>query len=327
MQAVTMSGFGSTEVLKIADIERPVPADGQVLIRVAATSVNRADITQREGNYPAPKGDSDILGLEVAGTIEDFGPGASGFERGDRVMALVGGGGYAKFAVAYASHLIRIPENLSFEQAACITETYITAHLNLFTIGGLADNNVALLHGGGGGVNTAGLQLCKALTPGTQVFITASPAKVERVRALGADRVIDYRNEAFDEVLRDETKGRGADVILDHIGSAYLTSNLKALSVGGRLVVIGVMSGAKAEINLARLMVKRQQIIGSVLRSRSVAEKAEITARFVEEVMPLFAAGKIEPLIHDVMPLSAVAEAHSIMESSAHFGKIVLVPE
>ncbi len=326
MQAVTMTGFGGADVLTIADIDMPVPADGQVLIRVAATSVNRADISQREGNYPPPKGDSEILGLEVAGTIEELGPNTSGFEPGDRVMALVGGGGYAQFAVAYASHLIRIPENLSFEQAACITETYITAHLNVFTIGGLADNEVALLHGGGGGVNTAGLHLCKALTPRTQVFITASPAKVERVKSLGADCVIDYRNEAFDEVTREETNGRGANVILDHIGSAYLTSNLKALSVGGRLVIIGVMSGVKAEINLARLMVKRQQIIGSVLRSRPVAEKAEITARFVEDVMPLFAAGKIQPLIHEVMPLSAVAEAHSLMESSAHFGKIVLTP-
>ena len=326
MQAVTMTGFGGADVLTMGEIERPIPADDQVLIRVAATSVNRADITQREGNYPAPKGDSEILGLEVAGTIEELGPGATGFEPGERVMALVGGGGYAEFAVAHASHLIRIPEGLSFEQAACITETYITAHLNVFTIGGLADNEIALLHGGGGGVNTAALQLCKALTPGTQVFITASPAKVERVRSLGADRVIDYRNEAFDEVTRDATNGRGANVILDHIGSAYLTSNLKALSVGGRLVIIGVMGGAKAEINLARLMVKRQQIIGSVLRSRSVDEKAEITARFVDEVMPLFAAGEITPLIHDVMPLSAVAEAHSIMESSAHFGKIVLKP-
>jgi len=326
MQAVTMTGFGDADVLTIADIDKPVPADGQVLIRVAATSVNRADIAQREGHYPAPKGDSEILGLEVAGTIEELGPGATGFEPGDRVMTLVGGGGYAEFAVAYADHLIRIPDNISFEQAACITETYITAHLNIFTIGGLTNNEVTLLHGGGGGVNTAGLHLCKALTPDTRVFITASPAKVDRVKSLGADRVIDYRNEAFDEVTREETNGRGANVILDHIGSAYLTSNLKALSVGGRLVIIGVMGGAKAEINLARLMVKRQQVIGSVLRSRSVAEKAEITARFVNDVLPLFATGKIEPLIHDVMPLSAVADAHSMMESSAHFGKIVLKP-
>ncbi|HEY5624641.1 MAG TPA: NAD(P)H-quinone oxidoreductase [Gammaproteobacteria bacterium] len=324
MRAVTMTGFGSAEVLTLSDVEKPVPDTGQVLIEVAATSVNRADIVQREGHYPPPKGDSEILGLEVAGTVTELGPGVEGVTVGDRVMTLVGGGGYAEFAVAYASHLIRIPHHLSFEQAACIAETYITAHLNIFVIGALADGEVALLHGGGGGVNTAGVQLCKALRPASRVFVTASPSKLERVRALGADVVIDYRSEAFDEMTREHTQGRGANFILDHIGSAYLSSNLNALSVGGRLVIIGVMGGAKAEINLARLMVKRHQIIGSVLRSRSVEEKARITRQFTDEVMPLFSSGTIVPLVHEVMPLEAVAEAHRAMESGAHFGKIVL---
>ncbi len=324
MKAVEMTGVGGPEVLKVAEVATPKPGDGQVLIKVAATSVNRADISQRQGNYPPPKGDSDILGLEVAGVVEQLGAGVEGCNPGERVMSLVGGGGYAEFALAYASHLIPIPDNLSFAQAACVAETYITAYLNIFDEGHLTDGEVVLLHGGGGGVNTAGIQLCKQLVPASRVLVTASTGKLERVADLGADLVIDYQNEAFDEAVRNDTNGHGANVILDHIGSNYLTANLKALAVAGRLVIIGVMSGAQAEINLARLMVKRQHIIGSVLRSRPVDEKAAITARFVAEVLPLFAAGTIEPLIHAVMPLEDVAVAHRTMEASAHFGKIVL---
>ena len=271
-----------------------------------------------------PKGDSDILGLEVAGVVEKPGPGVSSCATGDRVMALVGGGGYAEYALAYASHLIPIPDSLSDTQAACVAETYITAYLNIFDVGGLRDGETVLLHGGGGGVNTAGIQLCKLLRPASRVLVTASPAKLERVAELGADLVIDYTSEAFEELVGNDTNRHGADVILDHIGSKYLTPNLKALAVAGRLVIIGVMSGAKAEINLARLMVKRQRVIGSVLRSRPVDEKAAITARFISEVMPLFADGTLKPLIHGVLPLDDVAEAHRAMEASAHFGKIVL---
>ena len=324
MKAVEMTGVGGPEVLKVAEVATPKPGDGQALIKVAATSVNRADISQRQGNYPPPKGDSDILGLEVAGVVEQLGAGVEGCYPGERVMSLVGGGGYAEYALAYASHLIPIPDNLSFAQAACVAETYITAYLNIFDEGHLTDGEVVLLHGGGGGVNTAGIQLCKQLVPASRVLVTASTGKLERVADLGADLVIDYQNEAFDEAVRNDTNGHGANVILDHIGSNYLTANLKALAVAGRLVIIGVMSGAQAEINLARLMVKRQHIIGSVLRSRPVDEKAAITARFVAEVLPLFAAGTIEPLIHAVMPLEDVAVAHRTMEASAHFGKIVL---
>ncbi len=324
MKAVQMTGVGGPEVLEVADVATPEPGDDQVLIKVAATSVNRADISQRQGNYPPPKGDSEILGLEVAGVVEKLGPGVVGRDPGERVMSLVGGGGYAEYALAYASHLIRIPDCLRFDQAACVAETYITAHLNIFDVGRLIDSEVVLLHGGGGGVNTAGIQICKQLVPASRVLVTASPGKLERVADLGADLVIDYRNEEFDEAVRNDTNGHGADVILDHIGSAYLTANLKALAVAGRLVVIGVMSGVQAEINLARLMVKRQHVIGSVLRSRPVDETAAITARFVDEVLPLFASGTIEPLIHVVLPLEDVAEAHRTMEASAHFGKIVL---
>ncbi len=324
MKAVLIREFGAADVLQIGDAERPSPGAGQVLIKVVATSVNRPDIVQREGNYPPPKGDSEILGLEVAGTVEEIGPEVQGWSVGDRVMSLVGGGGYAEFAIAYADHLIPVPESMSFEEAACVCETYITAFLNVFRIGGLTDGDNVLLHGGGGGVNTAAIQLCKALTPKARVIVTASPGKVERVKALGADLVIDYQARDFAEEIRAYTDKRGVQVILDHIGAAYLASNMKSLGVGGRLVIIGVTSGVKAELNLALMMVKRQQIIGSVLRSRPVPEKAAIVAAFTEAVLPLLASREIVPLVHKVYSLDDVAQAHREMEASTHFGKLVL---
>ncbi len=324
MKAVLLDGFGGPEVLKIADTHKPTPSEGQVLIKVAATSVNRPDIVQREGNYPPPKGDSEIPGLEVAGIIEETGPGVTSYKCGDRVMSLVGGGGYAQYAVAYADHLIPIPEAMSFESAACVCESYITAFLNIFMIGGFKDGQVVLAHGGGGGVNTAAIQLCRKLAPNGRVMVTASAGKIERVRQLGADLVINYQQEDFAEAVRAFTGKKGADVILDHIGANYLALNMKALAVGGALVIIGIMSGAKAELNLALMMVKRQRIIGSVLRSRSVQEKQEIVAQFTRTVMPCFSDGSIEPVIYRTYPLDDVAEAHRTMEQSKHFGKIVL---
>lgn len=324
MKAVLLDGFGGPEVLKIAETHKPTPSEGQVLIKVAATSINRPDIVQREGNYPPPKGDSEIPGLEVAGIIEEAGPGVTAYKCGDRVMSLVGGGGYAQYAVAYAGHLIPIPETMSFESAACVCESYITAFLNIFMIGGFKDGQVVLAHGGGGGVNTAAIQLCRKLAPNGRILVTASAGKIERVRQLGVDLVINYQEEDFAEVVRAFTGKKGADVILDHIGANYLAPNMKALAVGGTLVIIGIMSGAKAELNLALMMVKRQRIIGSVLRSRSVQEKQEIVAQFTRTVMPGFSDGSIEPVIYRTYPLDDVAEAHRTMEQSKHFGKIVL---
>ncbi|HUT41239.1 MAG TPA: NAD(P)H-quinone oxidoreductase [Gammaproteobacteria bacterium] len=324
MKAVLMTEFGGADVLRIGEAVKPSPGVGQVLVKVAATSVNRPDIIQREGNYPPPRGDSEILGLEVAGTIDAIGPGVSDWSVGDRVMSLVGGGGYAEFAVAWADHLMPIPESMRFEEAACVSETYITAYLNVFMIGGLKDGDSVLLHGGGGGVNTAAVQLCKALTPNARVIVTASPGKVERVKALGADRVIDYTSQDFAAEIRDCTGKQGVQVILDHIGAAYLTANMKSLAIGGRLVIIGVTGGVRAELNLALMMVKRQQIIGSVLRSRPVPEKAAIVAEFTRVVLPLLAQRKVMPLVHHVYALEDVARAHRDMEASAHFGKIVL---
>ncbi len=324
MKAVLCSEPGGAEVLHIGEAAQPSPGAGQVLVRVIATSVNRPDIVQREGNYPPPEGDSEILGLEVAGTIEQIGEAVTGWSVGNRVMTLVGGGGYAEFAVAYADHLMPIPESMSFEEAACVCETYITAYLNVFMIGGLQDGDSVLLHGGGGGVNTAAVQLCRALTTDVRIIVTASPAKLERVKALGVDHVIGYKTQDFAEEVRRYTDRQGVQVILDHIGAAYLASNMKSLAVGGRLVVIGVTGGIKAELNLALMMVKRQQIIGSVLRSRPVSEKAAIVAGFSKVVLPLLAQCEIVPLVYKVYALADVAQAHRDMEASAHFGKIVL---
>jgi putative PIG3 family NAD(P)H quinone oxidoreductase len=325
MKAVLLKGFGGLDVLTVGEAERPRPGDGQVLVKVAATSINRPDLVQREGKYPPPPGDSEILGLEVAGTIEELGPGVTGWKKGDRVMSLVGGGGYAEYAVAYASHLMAIPSSMSFEEAACVCESYITAFLNLFLVGGLADGNTAVIHGGGGGVNTAGVQLCKALVPRTKLVVTANPAKLARVKALGVDLVVDYTTTPdFSEAVKELTGKKGADVILDHVGAKYLAANMNALGYAGRLVVIGVTSGIKAELNLALMMVKRQQIIGSVLRSRPVKEKGEIVAEFTKRALPRFADRTVVPIVEKVFPIDEVREAHRMMEEDRHFGKIVL---
>ncbi|MBC7962671.1 MAG: NAD(P)H-quinone oxidoreductase, partial [Steroidobacteraceae bacterium] len=282
-------------------------------------------LVQREGKYPPPAGDSVILGLEVSGVIEELGAGVSGWQVGERVMTLVGGGGYAEFAVAYAGHLMRIPESMSFEEAACVCESYITAFLNVFMIGEFKDGQSAILHGGGGGVNTAAIQLCKALTPASQLIVTASPAKMERVRQLGADFLINFlETPDFTEVVKEYTAKKGVDLILDHVGAKYLAPNMNSLGYKGRLVVIGVISGIKAELNLALMMVKRQQIIGSVLRSRPVPEKAEIVAEFTRRALPRFADRSIVPIIEKVFTIDQVAEAHRMMEEDKHFGKIVL---
>jgi NADPH:quinone reductase len=325
MKAVVLDGFGGLEVLKVRDVERPRPAEGQVLVKVVATSVNRPDLVQREGKYPPPPGDSQILGLEVAGTIAELGPGVKGWEAGDRVLTLVGGGGYAEYAVAYASHLMRIPESMSFQEAACVCESYITAFLNLFLVGGLKDGDTVLIHGAGGGVATAGIQLCRALTPRTRIIVTAHPSKVERVKGLGVDRVIDFTTTPdFSEVVKEVTDRKGVDVILDHVGAKYLQPNMSSLAYAGRLVIIGVVSGIKAELNLALMMVKRQQIIGSVLRSRPVKDKGEIVAEFTRTALPRFADRSVSPIIEKTFPLEEIVEAHRMMEEDKHFGKIVL---
>jgi NADPH2:quinone reductase len=324
MKAITLSDFGGPEMMQYVDIDTPTPGAGQLLIRVHATSVNRPDVIQRQGNYPPPPGDSEVLGLEVAGNVEIVGDGTTRFSVGDRVVALVGGGGYAEYAVALEGHTMALVESISFEQAACICETYITAYLNLFLLGELQGKQSVLIHGGGGGVATSAIQLCRALTPDTQILVTASTGKLERVLEQGANHVIDYREQAFADEIRRITDKRGVDVILDHIGAKYLQDNMKSLALAGTLMLIGVMGGIKSELNLATMMVKRQRIIGSVLRSRPVAEKAAIIAKFETAVMPLIGCGEITPLIDTIFPLEEAAAAHTMMEQGGHFGKIVL---
>ncbi|HEY6008974.1 MAG TPA: NAD(P)H-quinone oxidoreductase [Geobacteraceae bacterium] len=325
MKAVLLDGFGGLEVMKVGEVETPRPGENQVLVKVMATSINRPDLVQREGKYPPPPGDSEILGLEVSGVIAELGPGVTGWDVGDRVISLVGGGGYAEYAVAYASHLMAIPDTMSFEEAACVCESYITAFLNIFIIGEFRDGQTAILHGGGGGVNTAGIQLCRALAPSSKLIVTAHPSKMDRVREIGADLVIDFtQTPDFTDVVKEFTNKKGVDLILDHVGAKYLAPNMNSLAYKGRLVIIGVTSGIKAELNLALMMVKRQSIVGSVLRSRPVSEKGEIVAEFTRRALPAFANRTIVPKIEKVFTLDQVVDAHRMMEEDRHFGKIVL---
>ncbi len=324
MKAIVLDGFGGPEVLKPGDVEAPTAGPGRVLIRVHATSVNRPDVIQRQGHYPPPPGESPILGLEAAGTVEALGAGVTGFAPGERVLALLGGGGYAELAVAHAGHVLRIPSSMTFEQAACVCETYLTAYMNLFLYARLADGETVLLHGGGGGVTTAAMQIVKALAPRARILVTASTGKIDRVKALGADVVIDYKKDDFAAAVQRETDKRGVDVILDHLGGSYLEQNVRSLAVGGRLAVIGVMGGRKGELDIGRVLVGRLSILGSVLRPRPVEEKAAIMHAFERDVMPYFAAGRIVPLVHHVYALEQAAEAHRAMEGGEHFGKLVL---
>ena len=324
MRAVILKSHGPAEGLVLGTSPLPEVGPEQVLIKVRAASVNRPDIMQREGNYPPPPGESDILGLEVAGTVATLGKEVTNWRVGDRVMALIGGGGYAEYALAHAGHMMHIPDILDFPQAACICETYITAYLNLFMLGGFSEGQFALVHGGGGGVTTAAIQLSQVLIDKPRLIVTASTGKVERVRAQGVLHVVDYQTTDFVDAVHEITDARGVDLILDHIGAEYLSRNMRALAVSGKMVLIGVMGGVKAELHLAQMLIKRQQILGSVLRPRPIAEKAGIISTFAAAVLPHFAQGSIVPLIHSVFSLGEAAEAHRLMESSGHFGKIVL---
>lgn len=323
MKAVVLNGYGDPDVMQLGEIERPRPGPGQLLISVAATSVNRPDIIQRQGHYPPPPGESLIPGLEAAGVVCEVGDDVDPGVVGTRVTALLPGGGYSEFALAYAGHVMPIPDWMEFAHAACIPEAYITAFQNIFLNAELRNGETVLLHGGGGGVNSAAIQICRALASESLIIVTASGGKLDRVRKLGAHHVIDYTQSDFSAPVKQLTDGHGADVILDHIGGPYLSRNLKALATGGRLALIGTLGGRTAEIDLARVLVKRQTIIGSVLRSRSVEEKSAIISQFSAAVMPHFSA-QLLPVIDSRIPLEKAADAHRRMEQSEHFGKIVL---
>ena len=324
MQAVTMAGFGGPDVLRLDEVARPSPKSGEVLLQVAATSVNRADLHQRAGSYPPPPGESEILGLEAAGVIAEIGADVAGWQVGDRVMTLLGGGGYAEYATAPTGTLMTVPKGLDLVQAAGVSEVFITAYLNVFMEAALEPGQTLLVHGGASGVGTAAIQLAKELGPSSVIVTVGSEAKAQTCRELGADHAILYKQESFAERVLTLTDGHGANVILDHIGGSYLEPNLTCLAAYGRLVVIGLLGGASGELNLGRLMVKRQRVIGSVLRARPIAEKTLVTAAFRERALHLFEQDRLKPVVHAVLPLEAVHQAHELMAANANTGKLVL---
>jgi putative PIG3 family NAD(P)H quinone oxidoreductase len=325
MRAVLMNESGDPGVMHLGEADKPAAGEGEVLIEVAATAVNRADCAQRQGNYPPPPGASTILGLECAGRIAALGAGVEGWSVGDPVMTILSGGGYAEFATAPAGTLIRIPDGMSMVEAAAITEVFLTAYLNIFIEAGLKPDESVLIQGGASGVGTAGIQLAKRLGS-KAVFVTVGSAdKAEACKRLGADHAILYKEVNFAEAVNEITARKGVDVILDHIGGRNLGPNTDCLALRGRLVIIGLLGGAKAELNIGRLMVKRQRVIGSVLRSRSVAEKTGVTESFVERVMPHLADGTIKPVIHEVIDLDDAVRGHEMMEANANTGKIVMI--
>lgn len=315
---------GGPETLVVTDLPAPSPGRGELLVAVAATAVNRADVLQRKGLYPPPPGAPATLGLELAGTVTALGPDVTGWSVGDTCCAVVAGGGYAELATVPASTAMPLPPGLDLVTAAAVPEVYATAYDNVFLRAGLSAGETVLLHGGSSGVGTAGILLAKR--GGATVAVTASSStKLDACRQLGADIAIDYRQrEDFDVALREANDGRGADVVLDIVGGPYLSRNLAALEVEGRMVVIGLMGGGSAEINLAALLSRRLTLMGSTLRARSVAAKAQLAERLVADVWPGFADGSLRPVIHTTMPLEDIAEAHRLMESSAHIGKIVV---
>jgi putative PIG3 family NAD(P)H quinone oxidoreductase len=323
MKAIVVETPGDPEVMHLAEVPDPTPGPGEVLVRARATAVNRADTLQRRGFYPPPPSVSEIIGMEVAGEVAALGEGVEGWRPGDRVMALLAGGGYAELVAVPATQLMPIPAGLSWTDAAAIPEVFLTAHDNLFTRGRLVAGESVLIHGGAGGVGTAAIQL--AQRAGARVLVTAGSAhKLERCRELGADAGINHREEDFPARVRELTDGRGADLILDVMGASYLARNLDALAPGGRLVVIGLQGGATAEIDLNQMLRRRLSVIATTLRGRPLEQKAEIVRRFVEEALPGFDDGALRPVVDRVLPLAEAAAAHRAMEAGENVGKIVL---
>ncbi|PWN03364.1 NADPH:quinone oxidoreductase [Nocardioides silvaticus] len=323
MRAVTATEPGGPEVLTVTDLPDPEPGPGEVLIDVAATAVNRADLLQRQGFYPPPPGASDVIGLECSGTVAALGEGVTGWDVGAEVCALLAGGGYASRVVVPAGQVMPVPDGVDLVTAAALPEVACTVWSNVFMVAGLRPDEAFLVHGGAGGIGTMAIQLTKAL--GAQVFATAgSPEKLELCRSLGADVAIGYRDEDFVEVVRAGTEGRGADVVLDNMGAKYLQRNVSVLADEGRLVIIGMQGGVKAELDIGKLLSKRGAVIATALRSRPVEDKSAICSSVVENVWPLVAAGRVEPVVHQVLPLADAAEAHRIVEDSSHSGKVLL---
>lgn len=321
MQAVVTTASGGPEVLRIEDVPDPQPGAGEVLLSVAAAGVNRADLLQRQGFYPPPAGASQILGLECSGRIAAANGGR--WPQGAPVCALLTGGGYAQQVAVPVGQVMPLPAGIDLTTAAALPEVACTVYSNLAMVAGLRPGEWVLVHGGAGGIGTFAIQWARAV--GARVAVTAGSAdKLARCAELGAEVLIDYREQDFATEVRAATGGHGADVILDVMGAKYLAPNIATLAVGGRLVVIGLQGGVKAELNLNTLLTRRASIHATSLRSRPGAEKAEICRRVVAEVWPLIADGTIRPVIDRVLPLAAAAEAHRLMADSGHVGKIVL---
>jgi NADPH:quinone reductase len=323
MKTVIAIAPGGPEVLQIGERPTPQPREGEILIKVEAAGINRPDVFQRQGHYPPPPGAPDILGLEVAGTVVALGAGAARHRIGDKVLALLPGGGYAEYARVHESNALPVPAGLSMVEAGAIPETFFTVWTNVFDSGGLKAGETLLVHGGTSGIGTTAIMLAKAF--GAQVVATAgSPDKCAACSALGADFAIDYRSQDFVTETLKATEQKGADIILDMVGGDYVARNYAAAAFRGRIVQIATLNGVRATIDLRLLMQKRLVHTGSTLRPRSVAEKAQIAAGLNEKVWPLLAAGRCKPLIDSTFPLAEAAKAHARMESSAHIGKIVL---
>ncbi|WP_293867011.1 NAD(P)H-quinone oxidoreductase [uncultured Alsobacter sp.] len=323
MTAIEIRAPGAPEVLVPGIRPVPQPGPGEILVRVAAAGVNRPDVIQRKGFYPPPPGASDIPGLEIAGTVVACGPGATRYGVGDTVCALVAGGGYAQYCPVHEDNALPIPAGLSFVEAAAVPETFFTVWTNVFERGRLRAGERFLVHGGTSGIGTTAIMLAKAF--GATVYATAgSDEKCDACRALGADGAFNYRTQDFVAEAKAATGGAGVDVILDMVGGDYIGRNYEAAAVDGRIVQIAFQGPSTAQVDFRRLMFKRLTHTGSTLRSRSVAEKAEIARALADKVWPLLAAGRCKPVIHAVLPLDQAAAAHALMESSTHIGKIVL---
>ena len=323
MTAIAIRSPGGPEVLTAEQRPVPKPGDGEILIEVAAAGVNRPDVMQRMGLYPPPPGAPDIPGLEIAGEVVACGTGVTRWKEGDKVMALVVGGGYAEFCIAHESHALPVPAGLSLTEAAAIPETFFTVWYNAFERGRLAARETLLVHGGSSGIGTTAIQLAAAL--GARVITTAgTPEKCAACRKLGADVAINYKTEDFVAVTKQATTDRGVDLVLDIVGGDYIDRNYEAAAVEGRIVQIAFQSSSRATVDFRRLMLKRLTHTGSTLRARSVADKGAIARAVEAKVLPLIAAGRVKPVINSTFPLREAAAAHARMESSQHIGKIVL---
>ena len=323
MTCIAIREPGGPDMLVPREQSMPVPGDGEILVKVAAAGVNRPDVMQRQGHYPPPKGATEIPGLEIAGEIVQVGPGVTRWNVGDEVMALVVGGGYAEYCLAFGNHALPVPPNLSMIEAAAIPETFFTVWHNVFERGRLAAGETLLVHGGSSGIGTTAIQLAKAFR--ARVITTAGTAqKCDACRKLGADLAINYNTEDFVALSKQATQGRGVELILDMVGGDYVARNYEAAAVEGRIVQIAFLASPRVTVDLMRLMLKRLTHTGSTLRARAVDDKAAIARMVEKNVLPLIASGRVKPPIDSTFPLQQASAAHTRMESGNHIGKIVL---